>query len=105
MTEPTGLSRENTVVLFAVQALLGLISENMIAVAIQPGSDQVTLRFWVTRIDAVLEEDVDDAAFELDAQFDGMGPLISTEIHVGTPPIGWHTWAGRMIYWAKAAPQ
>jgi hypothetical protein len=101
VTSPEKLQRENTVVLYAVQALLGLIARNVIAVAVQVTDARITLRFWVHDPDATTEEDVRDACFELESLFANENPQIDSEIHLGPPPTNWSQWAGRMIYWSK----
>ncbi|MFD6825189.1 hypothetical protein ACFWC5_33275 [Streptomyces sp. NPDC060085] len=98
------LERENEITLFAVQALLGLISADVVAVAVRAEEDRVMLTFWARRHSPELEEDADDAIFELDALFSGNPedhPLIETAIHVGEPDMSALRPYGRMIYRAK----
>ncbi|WP_326582264.1 hypothetical protein OG250_25840 [Streptomyces sp. NBC_00487] len=101
MTGPDALRRENGIVLDAVQALLGLISSDVIAVAVLVEAHRVELTFWVRGRTPEIEEDVDQAVFELDALFSEEHPLIESRIHVGHPDPTMLGSYGRMIYWAK----
>ncbi|TDD52330.1 hypothetical protein E1286_08960 [Nonomuraea terrae] len=101
MTSSAELERENAIVLDAVQALLGLISPEVIAVAVRVERDRIELRFWVRRRTSELDEDIADAIFELDALLSGEGPLIESRIHDGPPDPTMLRSYGRMIYWAK----
>ncbi|MEU7153293.1 hypothetical protein [Streptomyces sp. NPDC045470] len=98
---PEALRRENDIVLDVVQALLGLISSDVIAVAVLVEQHRVELTFWVRRRTAEIDEDVDQAAFELDALFSEEHPLIESRITVGEPDSRSLDSYGRMIYWAK----
>nr|BFD85114.1 hypothetical protein StreXyl84_45150 [Streptomyces sp. Xyl84] len=101
MTEMDRLDRENGIVLSAVQALLGLISPDVIAVAVLVEAHRVELSFWVRRYTSDIEEDADQAAFELDALFSGEHPLVEHRIIMGEPDPHMLNSYGRMIYWAK----
>ena len=101
MTKSEELERENAIVLDAVQALLGLISTDVIAVAAYVERDRVELRFWVRRRTSELDEDIEDAIFELEALLSGEGPLIESRIYDGPPDSTMLHSYGRMIYWAK----
>ncbi|MFI7105495.1 hypothetical protein ACIBK9_04235 [Nonomuraea sp. NPDC050227] len=101
MTSSEELERENAIVLDAVQALLGLVSADVIAVAVCVETDRVGLHFWVRRRTSELDEDIEDAIFELDALLSGEGPLIESRIHDGPPDSTMLRSYGRMIYWAK----
>jgi hypothetical protein len=92
---------ENDVVLDTVQALLGLISSNVIAVAVRVETQRVELSFWVHRHDPETDEDADQAVFELDALFSQEHPRIEYTIHVGEPDVRQLGTYGRMVYWAK----
>ncbi|MEY2243519.1 hypothetical protein AB8A21_11330 [Streptomyces sp. BF23-18] len=95
------LERENQITAFAVQAMLGLISADVIAVAVRVEEEKVVLTFWARQHSPELEEDVDDAIFELDALFSEDHPLIEATIHVGEPDMSTLRSYGRMIYRAK----
>lgn len=95
------LQRENFVVLLTVQALLGLISKDVNAVAVQVSDDRVTLRFWVNKHSAEIDEDINDVIFELEALFTQENPSLESEVYVGSPDPDWPKWAGRMVYWSK----
>ncbi|MET7379588.1 hypothetical protein ABZT08_12280 [Streptomyces sp. NPDC005526] len=97
----TPLERENEITLYAVQALLGLISTGVVAVAVLTEKERVELTFWVHRHTAELDDDVDQAVFELDALFSGDHPLIEPRIYVGQPNPSTLRSFGRVIYWAK----
>ncbi|MGC4980250.1 hypothetical protein ACLQ18_06305 [Streptomyces sp. DT193] len=95
------LERENEITAFAVQAMLGLISADVVAVAVRAEEEKVVLTFWARRHTSELEEDVDDAVFELDCLFSEDHPLIEATIHVGEPDMSVMRSYGRMIYRAK----
>ncbi|MET9661436.1 hypothetical protein [Streptomyces sp. NPDC006510] len=101
MTSSEALRRENEIVLNAVQALLGLVSSDVIAVAVLVEVNRVELTFWVRCHTSEIEEDADQATFELDALFSGEHPMIESRIHVGEPDPANLDSYGRMIYWAK----
>ncbi|GGO60922.1 hypothetical protein [Nonomuraea cavernae] len=87
--------------LHAVQALLGLISSDVIAVAVRVEKDRFVLTFWVRRRTSELDDDIDQVVFELDAMFSDEHPLIEPEVHEGTPDPTMLNAYGRMVYWAK----
>ncbi|WP_367130583.1 MULTISPECIES: hypothetical protein [Streptomyces] len=102
MTESLEHRRENEIVLLAVQALLGLISSNVIAVAVRVEEQRVELVFWAHRHSSELEDEAEDATFELDALFSGDHPLIEYSVKIGAPDPTELESSGRMIYWAKS---
>ncbi|MFJ8608098.1 hypothetical protein ACIRH0_12995 [Streptomyces sp. NPDC093675] len=101
MIERQANERVNEIVLLAVQALLGLISEVVIAVGVRVEEDHVTLVFWSRQKTSDLESDAEEATFELDALFSEDHPLISYRIEVGDPGSKAMESVDRMIYWAK----
>ncbi|MFC5814927.1 hypothetical protein [Nonomuraea harbinensis] len=101
MMSPEELERENEAVLDAVQALLGLISPDVIAVAVRAEKDRIELSFWVRRRTSELDEDIEDAIFDMEALHSGEGPLIEPIIHDGAPDPAMLGPYVRMIYWAK----
>ena len=96
------LERENEITLYAVQALLGLISSDVVAVAVRAEAERVGLTFWTRRHTPELDDDVEQAVFELDALFSEAHPLIEPSIHVGKPDTSALASYGRMVYWAKS---
>ena len=64
------LDQENRIALQVVQAMLGLIDEEMMAVAFSLSECRIELNFLVSRaFDGI--EDIQDIEFELDALTDG----------------------------------
>ena len=100
-TDPEQVDRENRYVLATIQAMLRLIAPAVRAVALQVGADDLRLRFWTDGDEAEVTEDADDVVFELEALLLPENPRISVEIIRGIPPVDFHKFAGRMIYWAK----
>ncbi|MBK3627892.1 hypothetical protein JHN59_24210 [Streptomyces sp. MBT49] len=96
------LQRENEITLLAVQALLGLISGDLIAVAVRIEEGCVRLIFWACRKSSDLEGDAEEATFELDALFSDDHPLIEYEIRIGEPDANSIGSGERLIYWAKS---
>ncbi|MEW2118955.1 hypothetical protein AB0945_27935 [Streptomyces sp. NPDC005474] len=91
----------NEITLFAVQALLGLISDEVIAVGVCVEGERVELVFWVRRHSTEVEDDAEEATFELDSLFSDDHPLIEYAIKTGEPDPKSIGPACRMIYWAK----
>ncbi|WP_143688199.1 hypothetical protein [Streptomyces sp. 3214.6] len=94
--------RENEITLLAVQALLGLISNDLIAVAVRVEEGRVELIFWAHRQSSELEDDAAEVTFELDSLFSGDHPLIEYTIKIGEPEPKSIGSRDRMIYWAKS---
>lgn len=69
MIDGQGHRRENEITLLAVQALLGLISKDLIAVAVRIEEGRVELIFWAHCQSSEIENDAEEAAFELDTLF------------------------------------
>ncbi|MEU5128648.1 hypothetical protein [Streptomyces mobaraensis] len=101
MTDAEVENRENEAVLNAIQALLGLISQDMRAVAVRVEGDRVDLSFWVRSHTDEIDEDIDQAIFELDALYSEEHPLIESKVYEGWPDPTKLGVYGRMIYWAK----
>ncbi|MEU9945543.1 hypothetical protein [Streptomyces lavendulae] len=93
--------RENEIALLAVQALLGLISTDVIAVAVRVEEARVELIFWARRQSDDLEDDAEEVAFELDALFSEHHPKIEYVIKIGEPDSKPNSSGYRMVYWAK----
>ncbi|WP_225625850.1 hypothetical protein [Streptomyces werraensis] len=101
MADP-GLERVNDIALTAVQALLGLISSDVVAVGVAVEEDRVLLSFWVRRHTAEIDEDVADAIADLEAFLHPDDPLIESRVMVGVPEAAAMQPHERMIYWAKS---
>ncbi|WP_329165600.1 hypothetical protein OHB49_38900 [Streptomyces sp. NBC_01717] len=84
-----------------MQALLGLISTDVVAVAVLAATEKVELTFLVRRRTAELDDDVEQAVLELDALFSVNHPPIKPRVHVGEPDPSVLESYGRVIYWAK----
>lgn len=101
MTDPE-LERVNNVSLMAVQALLGLISSDAVAVAVAAEEERVLLSFWVRRHTAEIDEDIADAITDLEAFLHPVNPLIESRAIVGAPEAAVAKSHERMIYWATS---
>ncbi|WP_328623847.1 hypothetical protein OHA88_43000 [Streptomyces sp. NBC_00353] len=101
MADPE-LQRVNDIALTAVQALLGLISSDVVAVAIAAEEERVLLSFWVRRHTAEIDEDIADAIGDLEAFLYPEIPLIEPRVMVGVPDAANMQPHERMIYWAKS---
>lgn len=86
--EVRALLRRNHLLLQTSQAALGLISADILALAVEPRPDAVVIHTAVSRNTPELAEDLDDIAFELEAFLAG-GPeqssTVTTRIHLGPP--------------------
>lgn len=100
VTDSEVLRRENAIVLSAVQALLGLISANVVAVSVNIEADRVELSFWVRVHTSEVEEDAEQAIFWMEVFYDEDRPLFEYKIRVGAPDPNVLSSYGRMIYWA-----
>ncbi|MEU8828992.1 hypothetical protein [Streptomyces sp900116325] len=101
MTDPD-LQRVNDIALTVVQALLGLISSDVVAVVVAVEEERVLLSFWVRRHTAEIDEDIADAISDLEAFLHPEIPLIEPRVVVGVPDATHTQPHERMIYWAKS---
>ncbi|MET8518233.1 hypothetical protein [Streptomyces sp. NPDC005077] len=101
MTDPD-LQRVNDIALTVVQALLGLISSDVVAVLVAVEEERVLLSFWVRRHTAEIDEDIADAIGDLEAFLYPEIPLIEPRVVVGVPDATHGQPHERMIYWAKS---
>ncbi|MET9528989.1 MULTISPECIES: hypothetical protein [unclassified Streptomyces] len=101
MTGSRRHQRENEITLLAVQALLGMISTDVIAVAVRVEETRVEVIFWTHRQSSELEDDAEEVTFELDALFSEDHPMIEYVIRIGEPDPKSYASGCRMIYWAK----
>ncbi|MFJ7046402.1 hypothetical protein ACIQVC_23760 [Streptomyces sp. NPDC101112] len=101
MADPE-LERVNGIALMAVQALLGLISSDVVAVAVAAEEERVLLSFWVHRHTPEIDEDIVDVISDLEAFFYPDNPLIESCVVVGAPEAAALKPHERMIYWAKS---
>ncbi|MFB6816471.1 hypothetical protein ACFCV8_18220 [Streptomyces sp. NPDC056347] len=101
MTDKQRNQRENEITLLAVQALLGMISTDVIAVAVRAEEARVEVVFWAHRQSSELEEVAEEVTFELDALFPEDHPLVECVIKIGEPDPKSNSSECRMIYWAK----
>ncbi|WP_327739285.1 hypothetical protein OG749_41235 [Streptomyces nojiriensis] len=96
------LERVNGIALMAVQALLGLISSDVVAVAVAAEEERVLLSFWVHRHTPEIDEDIVDAIGDLEAFLYPDNPLVESSVVVGAPKAATTRAHERMIYWAKS---
>ncbi len=96
-----GVEPEDEAVLVAVQAMLGLISPNIRAVAVEVEKKRIVLRFWVWEEDEETAEDIDDMVGEMEVLYDLENPPIETIVEVGPPPPDEPGQRWRMVYLAK----
>ncbi|MCX5409911.1 hypothetical protein OHA37_39490 [Streptomyces sp. NBC_00335] len=103
-TEERDLLRRNYLLIQTLQASLGLIGPDVLAIAVEPRPEEVVLHFAVAELTAEVEEDVEDIVFELTVFLAG-GPeqrsKITTELHVGDPHATWHSRRYAMLYRTK----
>ncbi|WP_017557368.1 hypothetical protein [Nocardiopsis baichengensis] len=97
------LDWENGLVLDLVQAQLGLISSNIVAIAIRADKEQgrIELLFWAHEENEELAEDIEDIIFELEVLRDGINPAIESEVNIGRPDPAELRSYGRMVYRSK----
>lgn len=104
--EERALLRRNYLLLQAGQAALGLISTDMLALAVEPRPDAVVIHAAVSRETPELAEDLNDIVAELEACLSG-GPdqnsSITTRVRIGPPDATWPGFAQALLYMAKPA--
>ena len=97
-------ARENSYVLTAMQALLGLIDRSVEAVALHVEDDTLYLRFWTHGDASVIAEDGSEAIGDMEGLYGPDLPQVFVEVRTGNPPADAHEWAGQFLYWAKTPP-
>ncbi|GLY83762.1 hypothetical protein Airi02_016910 [Actinoallomurus iriomotensis] len=104
--EERALLRRNYLLLQAGQAALGLISADMLALAVEPRPDAVVIHVAVSRETPELAEDIDDIVSDLKAFLSG-GPdqnsTITARVHLGPPDATWPGSTQALLYVAKPA--
>ena len=94
------VSAENFVIVQFVQAMIGLVSSRLRAVAIQLNGSEVLARFLYDVVQPSDREDVEDICFELDVLLEGKHRIIS-EVKEAIPISEWEGKNERRIYLAK----
>ena len=98
-------TRENLVVLYITQAMLGLISPSVRAVAVDACRDRLMVHFAVKDDSTQLREDIEDILGDLDALlYNERIPdewTISHEVHVGAPDEHWPGCHARRVFEVK----
>jgi hypothetical protein len=98
------LLRRNYLLLQISQAARGLISREILGIAVEPRPEAVVIHAAVSQETPALAEDLSDIVFELEALLGG-GPeqrsLITTQIYVGQPDPTWPGFTHAVLYQAK----
>jgi hypothetical protein len=95
------LAWENYVVVQAVQALLGLVSGDVLALSAEISRGGVVLHFESAKVTDEVREDAEEACFELDVLLDGKVG-VSAQCHEGLSQ-PWPSPGRRPIYLRKDA--
>jgi len=100
--------RENVVVLYLVQAMLGLLSPTVLAVAAEVRRDGLIVHFALEQLGDAERDDVEDILADLDALLENEKDLptawkIEPSLHVGSPDATWPGRPHRRVYESKAA--
>lgn len=95
------LAWENYVVVQLVQALLGLVSADVLAVSAEISRGVVVLHFESAKVTSELRDDAEEACFELDVLLDGKVG-VSSQCHEGLSQ-NWPSPGRRPIYLRKDA--
>jgi hypothetical protein len=100
------LLRRNYLLLQTAQDALGLISADMLALAVELRPDALVIHVAVNRETPELTEDLDDIVADLEA-FLASGPdqasAITTRVHLGPPDATWPGSTQALLYVAKPA--
>ncbi|MGX1809433.1 hypothetical protein ACWIGI_27250 [Nocardia sp. NPDC055321] len=98
------LLRTNYLLLQVSQAALGLISSEIVGMAVEPRPGAVVIHVAARRETPALAEDLDDIVGDLEAFLSG-GPeqntVIITEVHLGWPDATWTGGSYAPFYIAK----
>lgn len=100
-TEVEALDWANYLVVQTVQAFLGDISPNVLAVAVEPSEESVTIHVALGAKSAMDESAVADALDDLDALLGGKTP-IDRSITYGRPDVHqWQSVGKRFVFLAR----
>jgi hypothetical protein len=82
------LHRENRYTLAVVEALFGLISEDIYAIVLRIdwNEPRLTLLIWVSEATAAVQDDAEEMLFSLDALLQPEDIAMDSDIIVGKPP-------------------
>jgi hypothetical protein len=94
------VERGNLLVLQALQASIGLISHDMLGVAVEREPDRVVLHFCLAERSETVDEDIDQMVFELDALLGGKVKIEALP-YLGTTDSAWPGRRGRLLWLAK----
>ncbi len=97
------VERENRLVLAMVPAMLGLISRNVLLIAIQREGERTILRFWVREDNPETTEDIRTIVSRFEAQLTEEKLTVETVVEVGPPPPFDPARPRRTVYRAKGA--
>ncbi|AGL14836.1 hypothetical protein [Actinoplanes sp. N902-109] len=98
----SSLDDENKLVLDVVQAALGVISHEMLAISVERADNGIKLYVAVSELNEQVEEDVDDLVFELQALQERL-VQIEFFIYVGKVSADWPGISARRVYVSKEA--
>jgi hypothetical protein len=85
-TEDAQLQRENMMVLDVVQALVGEITPNFIAVNLRFESERCIVVFWLRERNEEIDQDIDDIIGDVEAYMGEEGFPVMSEVNIGVPP-------------------
>lgn len=98
-SSPNSLAWEHYLVSQVARAAVGLLSRDVVGLAVEIDNDTVVLHAAVARVTDELCDDLDHVCFELDVLLDGhvrISHVESVGVDRPWPPAGWHP-----IYVAK----
>lgn len=104
MRPGAGLAWENQVVIQLVQALLGMVSQPQLGVAIEFDGDALTLHFAVSELTDELQSDIAEVVADLEGGLWPLTPRVSSRVYVGSAENngGWEGRQHRLVYLAKS---
>jgi hypothetical protein len=98
------LARRNFLVLMAGQAALGLISPDVVGVAVEPGTDEVVLHVAVLRRTPELHEDLNDLVGDFEGLLYGSPEpwsKVTLKVYEGPPDAAWPGRSHALVFMAK----
>ncbi len=91
----------NYLVVILTQAMIGLVSQSMLGVALEVNDEGVVLHFAVSAASPELAEDIEEIVGDFDAFLVPDTPPLEVKVFEGTPFYGWAGTSAREVFRAK----
>jgi hypothetical protein len=91
----------NYLIVVLTQAMIGLISQSLLGVALEMNDEGVVLHFCVAAMSPELAEDIEEIVGDFDAFLLPATPPLEVKVFEGTPFYGWAGTSAREVFRAK----